>query len=264
MAQDFETQLPMVSINGRHLIAVVGEDPAALQERAWGELLRQAAVREGVLADVAGDGAPELQVAQQQAIEDWLEQAVPTPSVTPEACLRHYEANLTHFRHGQRAHVRHILFAVTPRVPVDALATRAEALLLELTARDVSPARFAEAAQVYSNCPSGAADGGDLGWLTASDCAPELAQYLFFQRDEGLALGVQPRLVHTRFGLHIVDVVAYDPGELAAFDAVKGRVETMLALRARATALRQFMLVLAGEAQLEGIELERAESPLVQ
>ena len=63
--------------------------------------------------------------------------------------------------------------------------------------------RFAVAAGSLSNCPSGA-QGGDLGELTAPDCVAEFAREIFGK----VEIGVLPRLVHSRFGLHVVEVQA--------------------------------------------------------
>ena len=254
--------IPEVRVNGRRLHIGPGEDLETVRERAWGEVLRQEAVRQGLLADVAGQLAPTLSAEQQQIIEDMLDTAVQTPEPTPEACQRYYDAHRPRFTHGQQAQLRHILFAVTPGVPVQKLAERAEAALLELAHKDAPPGRFAQLAAELSNCPSGA-KGGDLGWVGPQDCAPELAQFLFMQ-DGGIASGLQPRLVHTRFGLHIVDVQDQKPGQLAPLAQVQGRIAGELTLQSRATALRQYMLLLVGQTQVEGIDLEGADTPLVQ
>ena len=254
--------VPEVRINGRRLHIGPSEDLDTVRERAWGEVLRQEAVRQGLLAEDTGELAPTLSAEQQQVIEDMLDAAVETPEPTPEACRRYYDAHHPRFTHGQQAQLRHILFAVTPGVPVQKLAQRAEAALLELSHKDAPVGRFAELAAELSNCPSGA-QRGELGWVGPQDCAPELAQFLFMQ-EAGVALGVQPRLVHSRFGLHIVDVQDQRSGELAPFEQVQGRIAGELTLQSRATALRQYMLLLVGQARVEGIDLEGADTPLVQ
>jgi len=256
------TAQPEVRINGRQLHLGPGEDLETVRERAWGEVLRQEAVRQGLLSDAAEGLAPTLSAEQQQVIEDMLDAAVRTPEPTAEACSRYYEAHKPRFTHGQQAHLRHILFAVTPGVPVQKLAERAEAALLELTHKDAPADRFAQLAAELSNCPSGA-QGGDLGWVGPQDCAPELTQFLFMQ-EGGVANGLQPRLVHSRFGLHIVDVREQRPGALAPFAQVQGRIAGELTLQSRATALRQYMLLLVGQAEVVGIDLEGADTPLVQ
>ena len=253
---------PEVRINGRRLHIGPGEDLDTVRERAWAEVLRQEAVRQGLLAEDASGLAPTLSAEQQQVIEDMLDAAVQTPVPTPEVCQRYYDAHKPRFTHGQQAHLRHILFAVTPGVPVQKLAERAEAVLLELSHKDVPTERFAQRAGELSNCPSGA-QGGDLAWVGPQDCAPELSQFLFMQ-EGGIANGVQPRLVHSRFGLHIVDVLAQRAGVLAPFEQVQDRIAGELTLQSRATALRQYMLLLVGQADVIGLDLEGADTPLVQ
>jgi peptidyl-prolyl cis-trans isomerase C len=223
-------------------------DDAVLRQRACTELLRQAALRAGIDAAAAGD-----------AIERLLERELVTPEPSDEACRRHYAANRARLAVGERVHLRHVLFAVTPGVDINALRGRAEALLHELRCADPDSDGFAAAARRWSNCPSGQ-DGGDLGWVARADCAEEFAREVFGQE----TVGVLPRLVHSRFGLHVVDVVAREPGHTPPFDAVRGAVVLALRQQAWINALRQYLQVLAGAAELEGVSLDAAATPLVQ
>ena len=234
-----------------------------LRERAYTELLRQQAVAKGLLPRYGGLSYREPDESQRQVMEAMVESAVDVPEPTESECQRHYEAQKNRFIVGQALHVRHILFAVTPGVNVHALSQRAEVALLELTRKNVAPGHFEKLAAELSNCPS-SAQGGDLGWLTPEDCAPELANELFFQSDSRWGMGVHPRLVHTRFGLHIIEVMGRKKGRLPEFSEVREQISARLKLQSRTTALRQYMLLLVGEAKVEGIELEGADSPLVQ
>lgn len=238
-------------------------DADTLRERAWAELLRQRAVHLGRLPRVNVLVAPELGAAEQQAIEAMTDDEVRAPEPTDEECRRYYEANKPHFIVGQALHVRHILFAVTPGVNVHALTQRAEAALLDLIRKDVPAGRFEQLAAQLSNCPS-SAQGGDLGWVSPEDCVPELANELFYQTDSRWGMGVHPRLVHTRFGLHIIEVLGRRKGTLPAYEEVATGIRQRLQHQSRATALRQYMRLLVGQARVEGIELEGADSPLVQ
>ena len=259
-----EAQPTVASINGMALHeASETPDPNTLRERAYTELLRQQAVKAGLLPRHAGLVAPELDDAQRAVIEGLLDAAVVSPDPGESECRRYFDANKGRFIVGQALHVRHILFAVTPGVNVHALSQRAEAALLELIRKDVPPGRFEALAAELSNCPS-SAQGGDLGWVTPEDCAPELANELFFQTDSRWGMGVHPRLVHTRFGLHIIEVLGRRKGKLPEFEQVQERIKAQLALQSRSTALRQYMQLLVGQARVEGIELESADSPLVQ
>lgn len=224
-----------------------------LRQRACSELLRQAAQSQGLLpaSDTpSADGV--LSEDASSAIEALLAQNLAIPEPSDEACRRHHAAHQSSYRTGERVQARHILFAVTQGVDVVALRNRAETTLLDVRCHDGSRVDgFANAARTLSNCPSGA-QGGDLGWLSAADCAPEFAKELFGHAE----VGVLPRLVHSRFGLHVVEVLEREPGEKQPFEAVSGAVAMSLRQKTYVTALRQYLRLLAGDALIEGVEFE--------
>jgi peptidyl-prolyl cis-trans isomerase C len=238
-------------------------DESGLRELAWAELLRQEAVRQGLLPGQPGPEAPQLLPGDRQVIEAMLERAVRVPQPSEEECRRYYEARQDHYIEGRMVNLRHILFAVTSGVDVHALAVRAETALLELSRQGVDPGRFAALARELSNCPSGA-EGGDLGWIAPQDCADELANELFHQKNPLRGIGLRPRLVHTRYGFHIVEVLGRKQGRQLSFDEVRERIAVQLAQQSRAKALHQYIQLLAGQASVEGVLLEATDSPLVQ
>ena len=260
--QATETPTGVASINQVQL-HLPGENlpPDTLRQRACSELLRQAAQSAGLLDadDLPGaDGI--LSESASAAIDTLLERELALPEPSAEACQRHYDAHQAQYRTGERVRVRHILFAVTPGTNVVALRNRAEACLLDVRCHDGSAGEhFARAARDLSNCPS-AGQGGDLDWLGAGDCAPEFARELFGKAE----VGVLPRLVHSRFGLHVVEVLAREPGRQQAFEAVRGAVAMALQQKAFVSALQQYLRILAGQATLQGVDLASADSPLVQ
>ena len=193
------TDAPFACVNGV-TIANSAETLNAqqLRQRACSELLRQAAINAGLLdADDPEpiDGA--MSESASDAVEKLLDDELQTPEPDDEACQRFFAGNTARFNAGERVNARHILFAVTPGVDVKALRKRAEACLIDLRCQtEAGENRFGKVAGETSNCPSGA-DGGDLGWLLQSDCAPEFAQEIFAKPE----VGILPRLVHSRFGL---------------------------------------------------------------
>ncbi len=259
-----EAALPTACINGIALHAP-GQRPdlATLRELAYSELLRQQAVLAGLLPRHAGLTAPELDEAERGIIETMVDQDVVTPQPTEDEGLRYYEAHKPQFVVGQALHVRHILFAVTPGVNVQALTVHAERALLELSHKGVLPERFAQLAAELSNCPS-STQGGDLGWISPDDCAPELASELFHQKYSQSTVGVHPRLFHTRFGFHIIDVLERRSGKQPDYEEVRERIAALLTMQSRARALHQYMSLLVGQALVEGIDLGGADTPLVQ
>ena len=252
------------SVNGINLLAE-GERLAqdALRERAWSELLRQEAARQGLLPPHADDEAPALSAGDRQVIEAMLERLVPVPPPTDEECSRYYDSRKSQFVQGAQVHARHILFAVTPAVDVHKLVLRAEQALLELTRKDAPAGRFAELARELSNCPTGV-QGGDLGWFGPHECANELANEFFNQKNPLRGIGLRPRLVHSRYGFHIVEVLGRKQGRQRPYEQVRERIAVELAQRSRATALHQYIRLLAGQAAVAGVDLEGAASPLVQ
>ena len=102
--------------------------------------------------------------------------------------------------------------------------------------------------------------GWRSGLADRSDCAPEFARELFGHAE----VGVLPRLVHSRFGLHVVEVLEREPGIEQPFEAVRGAVAMSLRQKTYVTALRQYLRLLAGEAEIEGVDIDAAETPLVQ
>lgn len=262
MSAELLAAAPLARINGVALHAA-GEAPSReeLRQRACTELLRQAAQRVGLLGacDAAtADGV--ISEAASSAIDALLEQELKVPEPSEQACRRHHAAHAAAYGAGERVRVRHILFAVTPGVDVVALRKHAEPILLDVRCDDERAGdAFAEAARRWSNCPSGQ-HGGELGWLGRGDCAPEFARELFARTE----VGVLPRLVHSRFGLHVVEVLEREHGVAPPFEAVRGAVATALRQQAYVTALRQYLRVLAGEAEIDGVDIDAADSPLVQ
>ncbi len=144
-----------------------------------------------------------------------------------------------------------------------ALSRRAEQALGELNRAGADTARFAQLAGELSNCPS-SAQGGDLGWFGPHECAEELTKELFHYKDPTHGMGLHPRLVHSRYGFHIIEVLERKDGHQLRFDEVQDRIAARLTQQARARALHQYMQLLAGAALVEGVVLQGADSPLVQ
>lgn len=237
-----------VSVNG---VAVEAAAWPSAELAAVHELLRQRAMATGLLAP--GD-CGETEVGA--AIERLLEQEVAVPSPTEAECQRYYDGHPAEFRSGELVFARHILFQVTPGVPVNQIRATAERTLNELLGE---PDSFRERARELSNCPSGLF-GGNLGQLGRGDTVPEFEAALF----EGDTIGILPGLVKTRHGFHIVAIDHRVPGQVTPFEAVQARIADSLVETVQQRALRQYIAILAGQADVAGVDLAAASSPLVQ
>ena len=235
-------------------------DPEAAARRtlAIRELMLQRAGELGMLEN----GLPRNRVTfagreqQDEVIGQVLEREVATPKPSVDECRRHYETHPERFTSGDLVEARHILFAILPGTPVMALREHAERILAEIRA---GPEDFAARARELSNCPSGQ-HGGNLGQFGRGEMVPEFDQAVFGTA----ALGVLPTLAATRYGFHIVAVERRIPGRRLPFEAAADRVAEYLAARVEERALKQYVEVLAGGADIAGADLDGAASPLVQ
>ncbi len=237
-----------VSVNGREV--PVGPNGTG-ELAAARELLRQRAVAVGLLPDGDDDEA-----AIDRALEALLAREVTTPEPGEDECRRYYDAHKQEFRSGDLVNARHILFQVTPSVNVPEIRARAEQTLRALLAE---PERFAALAAELSNCPSGR-QGGNLGQLGRGDTVPEFERALFRPGPAGLLREV----VKTRFGFHVVSVDQRIRGETVPFEAVRAKIAERLRAGVEERALRQYVRILAGQAEIRGADLDASASPLVQ
>lgn len=221
---------------------------AAARALAIRELLLQRARELGLGGADGGD--------PDGAIDALIEREVATPVPTEEECSTYYRRHSQAFRSGDLIEAAHILFAVTPNAPLEAIREQAEAVLRQ--ARE-DPARFGDLASRFSNCPSGA-QGGSLGQLSRGDTVPEFAQPLF----DGSATGVLPQLVKSRYGFHVVLVNRRVEGSALPFEAVHARIAEYLGEGVRRRALSQYVRILAGQARITGVDLDAAATPLVR
>lgn len=237
-----------VFVNG---VAVSPLRDQSMEFAAVRELLHQRAIVVGVIGPATND---EGEVSA--AIETLLQREVTTPEPTEAECRRYYEHHRHEFESGELVHARHILFQVAPGVNVVALRARAEQTLNELLHQ---PERFAAIATELSNCPS-ALHGGNLGQIGRGDTVPEFERVLFRLGPTGIL----PEVVKTRYGFHLVAVDQRIPGNILPFDVVKARISERLKQSVEARALRQYVSLLAGHAEIVGIDLGGADTPLVQ
>lgn len=237
-----------ITVNG---VAVEAGKWPTPEVAAVRELLRQQAMARGFLSSASIDGAE-----VDHAVERLLADEVQVPSPSDEECRRHYDTHKGDFTSGDLVHARHILFQVTPSVRIPEIRARAERALAEVLAE---PERFAALAQELSNCPSGQ-QGGNLGQIRRGDTVPEFEKALF-----GLEpAGILRQVVKTRYGFHIVAVDQRILGEALPFETVRAQIAARLQATVEERALRQYVSILAGKAEIIGVDLNAAATPLVQ
>ena len=261
-----EQEWPIVSVNGMQIApeamaqelqyhpAESREEAVFLAARALviRELLQQRIRELGVLLEV-GAGENEEEAATRLL----LEREVKVPDCDEATCVRYFESNRGRFHSAPLLAVRHILLECAPD---DAEArhqalSQAEVLMLSL---EESPGAFAELALKYSACPS-KAQGGSLGQVSKGQTVPELERQLFT-----LAPGLASKPLESRYGWHVICVDQRIEGQPLPYEAVATAIRTQLQQGVWQKALVQYLQTLIGAADVRGIALQGADSPLVQ
>ncbi|WP_427192044.1 peptidylprolyl isomerase [Pseudomonas aeruginosa] len=120
------------------------------------------------------------------------------------------------------------------------------------------PERFVDLARRFSACPSKEA-GGDLGWIEPGQTVPEFEKRLLRR-----APGLLEHPLESRYGLHVVELLAREGGEPLDFDAARAQIAAHLQAQVLQRAVGQYIGVLAGDACIEGFAFEGADGALVQ
>lgn len=216
------------------------------------ELLQQRISELGLLVEVrAGENQEEA------ATRLLLEREITVPQCDEATCQHYFASNRARFHSAPLLAVRHILLECAPE---DAQArhqaySQGEVLLLSL---QQAPDSFAELALRYSACPS-KAQGGSLGQVSKGQTVPELERQLFT-----LAPGLASKPLESRYGWHVIYVDQRIEGQPLPYEAVATAIRTQLQQGVWQKALVQYLQTLIGAADIRGIALQGADSPLVQ
>jgi peptidyl-prolyl cis-trans isomerase C len=225
---------------------------AATTALAVRELLLQEARRLAIPADPASDGEGRRETEEEALVRGLVEREVRTPDADEAACRRFFEQNRRRFRTPDLYEARHILL---PANQADG-AELAQAILARLAQE---PGAFAALALAHSACPSGKT-AGNLGQIGPGQTVPEFEEAL-----AGMTVGtIHAEPVPTRFGLHIVALDRRIEGRDLSFDLVRGRIAAWMGEKVRRVAIQQYVSILAARADIQGIDLAAATSPLVQ
>jgi peptidyl-prolyl cis-trans isomerase C len=243
--------------------------PAGSVEEARAAAARALVVRELLLQMAADRGierpdppehghADHRETHDEALIRTLIAREVRTPEPDEATCRRFYERNLKRFRSPDLFEAAHILFAAKPD-DAEATARAKEQATAALAAVRATPERFADLAREMSACPS-AAHGGNLGQITRGQTVPEFETFLF-----NLEPGqICPVPVKTRFGYHVLRLDRRIEGRELPFEAVRDKIADYLREHVWRRAISQYLQLLVGRAEIRGIELDGASTPLVQ
>jgi peptidyl-prolyl cis-trans isomerase C len=218
------------------------------------ELLLQEARRLAVAPQPASDGDGRRETDDEAIIRGLIEREVSVPEPDDDTCRRYYEQNRARFRSPDIFEASHILFAALPADKEAHAQARADAGAVLATLQE-NPDCFATLAQAYSRCPS-AAQGGNLGQITAGQTTPEFEQALLALAPGELC--AEP--VATRYGFHVIRLDRKHEGRTLPYEVVAERIADYLRESVRRRADAQYVARLVSAAKIEGIELAGADA----
>lgn len=261
-----EQEWPIISVNevpisAQAMAQELQYHPAADREEAVFMAARALVIRELLQQRIAELGLT-LQVGpgdneEEAATRLLLEREVQVPECDEATCQRYYESNRGRFHSAPLVAVRHILLECAP----DDAEGRSEALAqAEILQQRLAqfPEQFGELALKYSACPS-KAQGGELGQISKGQTVPELERQLFT-----LAQGLADKPLESRYGWHVLSVDQRIEGQQLPYEAVATAIRTQLQQGVWQKAVVQYLQTLIGAADIRGIQLQGADSPLVQ
>ena len=220
------------------------------------ELLLQEADRLGIEAEPLDDAEGRRETDEEAAMRALIEREVVTPEPDEAACLRFYEQNRQRFRSGDLYEAAHILIASRPGAsraahgPADRREYSGGGPLRSGIVCGIRPQPF--------RLQDLGAEGGRLGQLTRGQTVAEFEATLERMRPGEFAIA------ETRYGFHVVRLDHHAPGQMLPFELARDRIADYLTTSVQHRALAQYVSVLAGRAEISGITLAAAASPLLQ
>jgi peptidyl-prolyl cis-trans isomerase C len=196
--------------------------------------------------------------SEEDAISALLEHEISVPQADAETCRRWYDNNRDNFRAQPLFEASHILY-LAPRDDADARAVARARATATLAALNADPARFADIARAESKCSS-SGEGGHLGQIAIGETAPEIETFLMALEDGQTC----PVPVETDYGFHVLLLHHRIDGRDMSFDEAAPLIARELNAACWRRAVSQYIELLAGAAEIQGIDIRRASSPLVQ
>lgn len=223
----------------------------AAQALVLRELLRQRAQQLGLQVQPRDN-----ETGDEAILRSVLEYEVQVPDVTETELALYYGNNPRKFTTPPLVAARHILLAADPQDAEERAQRQEQAgqLLLQLQ----QGADFASLARQHSDCPS-REQGAELGQLSTGQTVPEFERVLF-----RLPVGLAAQPLESRYGYHLVEIQQRVEGELLPLEVVREQLRAQLGQRTWHRCIAQYLQVLVSEANIEGVVLQGAASPLLQ
>ncbi|MCY4099384.1 MAG: peptidylprolyl isomerase [Rhodobacteraceae bacterium] len=262
-----DVQVNKVPIPEKQILEEAQNHPAATPGRALRaaaealvirELLWQEACRLDISAaqEVDEEGRKETEI--DAAIRVLIDQEVTVPTAKVDECRLYYERHPEKFNSPTLYEARHILIAVPESNKEGRQKSRARAEELCRMLKH-KPELFSALAREHSDCTS-SDQGGNLGQLTPGSTVEDFERAI-----KGMRAGeITESPVESRFGYHVIALDRIIEGHSLPFEMVNDRIAAWLEASTWSKAVSQYIAILIGQADIRGISLDGAQSPLVQ
>lgn len=161
-----------------------------------------------------------------------------------EEIRRHFEAHKDEYKREARVQAQHIL--VKPRDDSPQAKFDAIGKINQIRARVAAGGDFGEEAAAHSDCPSGKAAAGSLGWFSRGMMVPAFDEAVF-----ALKVGELSEVIESPFGFHVIYKNDEEKAAEAEFDDVRESVRDFLRHAARGEAVAAYVAELREKASVE-------------
>ena len=235
---------------------------AAFAQAARALVIRQLLIDEARRLELAphplDDGDGRRETDEEALMRQVVDREIRLPQTDEATCRRYFEQNRKKFRSPDIFEAAHILFAAAPGDRAARATARGDATAA-IEALRGEPDRFSELARAHSACAS-AQQGGNLGQITRGATPREFDAAMAV-----LAPGETSQApVETRYGFHVIRLQRRVEGADLPYEAVRDKISAFLADAVERRALAQYVAILAGRADISGVDFGAAQSPLVQ
>jgi parvulin-like peptidyl-prolyl isomerase len=168
----------------------------------------------------------------------------PGDSVSTKACKAYFDSNQSRFAMEKKYRASQIMFIVKKDATPDqkkAVLQKAQKALAEVK----SGKDFAASAKKYSQDPSTAAAGGDVGWFKRGDLMRE-----FDAAVVPLAMNQVSDVFETQVGYHVIKKTGEEQLPPQTFDKVEGQIKSMLTLKKQNDVVKHFVDSLVAVAKI--------------
>jgi peptidyl-prolyl cis-trans isomerase C len=186
-------------------------------------------------------------IEDSMSMQQLIDQAVKdVPETTDAEIEKFYNDNPDKFPTPEQVHAAHILLRVDPKSTPEQKAEikkKMEAILSDIESDTIA---FADAAAKYSQDPSNAAKGGDLGFFSRGRMVKPFEEAAFATKPGSLS-----PIIETQFGYHIIQVIESKPAGKASLEEAKPVIKQYLDQLARRKAAQKYMDELRAQATIE-------------